>query len=351
MPSYRRLGIWTAVVLGAWTGLMLWLCGGVDPLLRGDASASAALTRWRMPDPDKRVLDQRLLYLGDSNCYNQDPASTTPALTDLLAQGIRAGRLGPGWRFESNCAGGRNGRAYAGYAAGLLRLRRLPRAVLIPISLRSLNSLGSNGFAPQAGISPVWPQPHVLPLWPALAPAFARAWWAWSRRFFAGLAELSCGEPPKAAGGGDPGPAWSAQMPDLETKFEVIWGAGYRLDGGVMVALAEAGWHLREAGVTVLFVASPLQMAQIGRECGPMVREQVESGDRQMVKFLRDQGFQVLDLHGSVDRGYFETPKEHLDGPGRRKVAAFLLDWLVHCLDKTPGGSAAAAIAPGPRPC
>ena len=125
-------------------------------------------------------------------------------------------------------------------------------------------------------------------------------------------------------------------MPDLETKFELIWGSGYRVDSGILVALAETGWHLREAGVTVLYVSSPLQMGQIEQECGPLVRRQVESGDRQVVKLLRDQGFQVLDLHGAVGQGYFQTPAEHLDGAGRRKVSALLLDWLGRCLKAPP---------------
>jgi hypothetical protein len=227
--------------------------------------------------------------------------------------------------------------------------------VLIPVSLRSLNLLGHNGFPGPIVPSPVWPQPHVLPLWPYFAPAFAQAWWAWNQRFFAGLVDLAVSGPQQrreSEGDDRTTPVAPAQRADRETKFEVIWGAGYRLDRSVMAGLVEAGWHLREAGVTVLYVSSPLQMGQIEKECSPSIRAQVDSGDRQVVQFLQDQGFQVLDLHRAVETGYFETPVEHLDGPGRRKVSALLLEWLGRCLTSKPKATAAgAARLQGIRPC
>lgn|GEM_PF-3985809 len=221
--------------------------------------------------------------------------------------------------------------------------------MLIPVSLRSLNTLGNNGFDRQSGARPRWDWrgARIMPFWPALAPAFARAWWVWNLEFFGEALDNVRRRlwPRKPAGVYVPTRAIPAEArprgpkPDKEAQFEAIYGAGFSVNRDVLDALAQAGWHLRAAGVTVLYFVSPLQTDEIGRETSPEVRRQLDAADRQVDRFFADQGFPVLDLHGSVQRGYFESPSEHLDGPGRKKVAAALLDWLSSRLGGVPAAA------------
>gem|GEM_PF-7018889 len=110
-PGAKAL-LWAAGAIAAWTGVMAGLSGGLEPIFDCDSRAGEALARWRAPERGHWVLDRRLLYLGDSNCYARERgagAGSTAAFRDLLAEGVQDGRLGAGWSFEAECLWGRNG--------------------------------------------------------------------------------------------------------------------------------------------------------------------------------------------------------------------------------------------------
>jgi hypothetical protein len=312
---------------------MLGLCGGLYNFLACDPAGEAAAADLRALVERRPELVRQLAYLGDSNCVCVEERSTVPRLYKLLEEGVRAGSLGPGWTFEPQCSPGYNGYDFERMASKLLRTGPIPRAVLIPISLRSLNTLGNNGFAMKRRGQGLWNIPTLGGELRAVPGAFARAWWVWNRRLIAD--SFSAGEPNE----GWPVPlrAPQAAIPiqrhrplpvAKDLRFQVIYGAGYRLDFKLLNVLLQTGWHLRAAGAEVFYVVSPAPLEELERYWGGASRAPVEAGDRAVVRFLRDRGFRVLDLHLGEQGGFYESPGEHLDGPARRDFAGRLLRWI-----------------------
>jgi hypothetical protein len=120
---------------------------------------------------------------------------------------------------------------------------------------------------------------------------------------------------------------------DKDLAFQIIYGAGFRMDLDLLNALVQTGWHLKQDGVAALFVVSPAAVDELGRRWGPASRAQVEDEDRRLVGLMRDQGFEVLDLHAEDQGDFYESPAEHLNGAGRKAVAERLLRWMAATLN------------------
>ena len=355
MRSLRRAVLWLAIGAAVWTGIMLGLCGGLYGFLASDPAGETEASDLReLWDRDPALVPQ-LAYLGDSNCEAQERTGHgVPRLRDLLQDGIRAGRMGPGWTLACQCGPGLNGFDFERMAAKLVRSGPVPRAVLMPISLRSLNTLGSNGFDRKKRGKDLWKRPVPYRTWSRIAPAFARAWWGWNAKFLADLAGRSPADGAALAWRPDPyirKPCNPPPSTDKDIRFQVIYGSGYHLNYGQLDALLQAGLHLREAGSAVFYVVSPAPLAELEQRWGPGSRAPVEAGDRTVVRFLRDRGLWVLDLHGQCQDGFYESPREHLNGKGRQALAARLLQWMSQSLGAMPAApQAARALAPGGLP-
>ncbi|HTB35133.1 MAG TPA: hypothetical protein VK842_09740 [bacterium] len=342
MRVLGRASAWLAVTLALWTGIMLGLSGGLYGFLSCDADGKAVADGLReLMDRDPAVVP-RLEYLGDSNGVCVEKHSPVPTLSGLLEQGVGGGGLGPGWTFESQCLPGYNGYDFERLASKLLRNGPIPRAVLIPVSLRSLNTLGSNGFGAKRPVPDLWKVRTAGGEWRVVPGACVRAWWVWNRRLLAMV--LPTAEDPEA---------WPVQrLPpqrhirihqnppvDKALQFQVIYGAGYRLDYKLLGVLLQTGCRLRAAGAEVFYVVSPAPMDELERLWGRACRTPVEAGDHAVVRFLADRGFQVLDLHLGEQDGFYESPGEHLDGPARRDYAGRLLRWMSGALKRREGAS------------
>ncbi len=90
MSPLRRIGIGSAALLAVWTGLMLWLCGGLYDFLACDRAGEAAAADLRALVERRPGVVRQLAYLGDSNCVCVERRSTVPRLNQLLEQGVDA---------------------------------------------------------------------------------------------------------------------------------------------------------------------------------------------------------------------------------------------------------------------
>ncbi len=217
-------------------------------------------------------------------------------------------------------------------ASKIVRSGPIPRAVLIPVSLRSLNTLGNNGFDRKKPGLGLWNIPTLGGELRVVPGAFARAWWSLEPALDRGNL-LPRGNPNE----GWPVPRLAPQalipirhhgpcQTGKDLRFQVIYGAGYRLDFKLLNALLQTGWHLRAAGAEVFYVVSPAPLEELGRYWAAPARPRWRpvTAPWSVSCGTADSG----SLHLQEQDGFYESPGEHLDGPARGDFAGRLLRWI-----------------------
>jgi hypothetical protein len=341
----RRLmhvAVVVALAAGLWLDLGLVSNGSLYALLLHDPwqaileQRDLAQTRGRLRASSLLTLE----FFGDSTCEcvkNGDPADeAVPALGVLVQRRLSgaAGLLPRAWRVVPVCASGNNAYAFETVISGLILAPNPPKAAIIVVNMRSLNTLGFNGFPGNGGVAPALLH---LPEFSgrrrsrpssfggirdavrfSRAAALLRSLTEWSRE---GLVDLITPGPLP-----DPdAPSRPEQM--VQTNFKRVYGDGYALNEKTLEALISSGDLLAARGCRTLYYITPVDRAGVAREVGPGVVRQLDAGAAQAASDLRQAGYPVLDLYALLDKGFIDPPSEHLAAAGRQKVARLLSAW------------------------
>ena len=339
----RRLthvAVVVALAAGLWLDLGLVSNGSLYGLLLHDPWYAVMEQRELAQSPGRPSRSPTLEFFGDSTCVcskNGDPADVAVPTLGILMQSRIAGPAGlfpKAWRVSLDCAIGNNGYSFEDVAGALALSSNPPKAAIIVVNLRSLNSLGFNGFPANGGSAPALFSASEFTVKHRFQPGFfgslrdavrfsrpaaiLRSLTAWSRE---GLVGLITPVPL-------PDPNASSRPEELvQTNFKRVYGDGYALNEKTVEALIGCGDLLAARGCKTLFYITPVDRVEVGREVGPDAVRQLDAGAAQAASYLREAGYPVLDLHALLDDGFIDPPSEHLAAAGRKLVARRLSAW------------------------